>query len=186
MIKIQKIPSFIFSSWNSQCYVWEYWTREGSCKTQKGEYAAEFCTPSLPGWARRSEHRSDNQNAGMKPRHLGKCLCPSADTRPLVRGADYLQMVLFLKPSCKNDRSRLPGKPACPSQALPKLFLCSWPRRVCSSWNQHSQYQIIASLAWLWNDRCTLWYQTWKYEMWLLLPKGCFLKVVTLGGCTFI
>lgn len=132
-------------------------------------------SPSLPVWARKFEHRLGNENTGGKPHHLGECLCPFAQARPLGRRAGNSQMVLFLSYHPKMICSHLPGKPAYASQALFKLLICSWPKTsdlfgllqesVLFAETSFHVTWLLPTLAWFWNDKCTLSQQTWKYDL---------------------
>lgn len=113
-------------------------------------------SPSLPGWARKSEHRLGNQNTGGRPHHLAS-VCALSHQPDLLLGeqASYIWCCSW---AIKDHCNHLPGKPACPSQVLLKLvslFLTQNKGVILvitgecvALWNWHPcYYQITANLS---------------------------------------
>lgn len=64
---------------------------------------------------------------------------------------------------------------------LSSYFFVPDPGECAVPWNYtHGVTGWLPTSAWLWNDKCTLQHQAWKYDI------TSALKVVTLGSCTFI
>lgn len=153
----QKILSFIFFLLWFWVLCLEISDEERELETTEGESCSWILySPSLSGWARKSEHRLGNQNTGDRPHHLAS-VCALSHQPGLLLG-EQATHIWCCSWAIKDHGNHLPGKPACPSQVLLKLvFLFLTQNKgvilvitgeCVALWNWHPcYYQITANLS---------------------------------------